>query len=290
MTLSEVFEVVRPSIVALGSKHCIVIDGKPPAFPTILGTGFFIDSRGIVLTNRHVAEGLQQLPPNPKTGETAAVGFVFSVVQAEEGAHTLSVQAVNVLSYNHLDRFGAPGPFYGQAVPDMAFLQLNVKDVPPLSFLAEPNSLKIGMPVATAGFPLGTDALLLYEKVVQLTPLLRAGIISSLYPFPCPNPHGFTVDIMAQGGASGSPIFLTTEPKVVGLLYGGYGYSFQVEGQRMQIDTNITLSLPSGLLQQAVDDTRKQVDALDLSNVPSLEQLSNEEAPEEPSWKIIPRN
>ena len=287
MTLSEVFDAVRPSIVALGSKYSVVVGGRPPAFPTILGTGFFIDHRGIVLTNRHVAEALQQLPANPKTGESAAVGFVFSVVQAEEGAHTLSVHAVDVLSYNHLDHFETPGPFYGEALPDMAFLQLNVKDVPSLSFLAEPNTLKIGMPVATAGFPLGTDALLVYGKLVQLTPLLRAGIISSLYPFPCPHPHGFTVDIMVQGGASGSPIFLTTESKVIGLLFGGYGYSFQVGGQQIKIDTNITMALPSSMLHWAVDNTRKQVDGLDFSKVPSLEQLSKEKAKAEPSWKII---
>ena len=208
MDLTETFEIIRPSIVALGSKHGLVIDGKPPTFPTILGTGFFIDQRGIVLTNGHVVDALQKLPKHPKTGESLAVAFVFSEVKAEESSHVMRVSPVDVKAYSVLQTFDKKGRFYGEEIPDLALVQLNVKDVPALTFASERNTIRIGMPIATAGFPLGTDALLLNSELVQLTPFLRSGIVSSLYPFPCPNPHGFTLDIMAQGGASGSPIFL----------------------------------------------------------------------------------
>lgn len=275
MGLPETFEIVQPSIVALGSKHGLVIDGKPPTFPTILGTGFFIDQRGIVLTNGHVVEALQQLPKHPKTGESLAVAFVFSDVRAEKGSHAMRVSPVDIKAYNTLKTFDAKERFYGEEIPDLALVQLNVKDVPALTFASERNTLRIGMPIATAGFPLGTDALLLNNELVQLTPLLRSGIISSLYPFPCPNPHGFTLDIMEQGGASGSPIFLPSEPKVVGLLYAGYP------------GVNITVALSSFVLDQAMSQTREHTNALDLSEIPTLKSLAEMDGSDKPTWETV---
>ena len=129
---------------------------------------------------------------------------------------------------------------------------MDVKGLRPLQIASKANVLRVGMAVATAGFPFGTDALFLNNKVVQLTPLLRHGIVSSLFPFPCPNPHGFTIDIMIQGGASGSPIFLPHEPVIVGMLYGGIGEQFEIERRRIQLDSNVTLALPGKLLSEAL--------------------------------------
>lgn len=270
MELFETFEIIRPSIVALGSPHDLV-GGYP--FPTIIGTGFVVDERGIILTNRHVADALQSLPRHSGTGEDTAVAFVFSEVRAENGEHILGVNRVRIKGYNVITRFSTAGPFYGEAAPDLAFLQLDVKGLRPLPIASAPNVLRIGMKVATAGFPFGTDALLLNNKVVQLTPLLRHGIVSSLYPIPCPNPHGFTIDIMIQGGASGSPIFLPHEPVVVGMLYAGIGEQFEIEGRRIQLDSNVTLALPGKLLSEALLQSMADIDQLDLSQTPTLESL-----------------
>ena len=273
MELPETFEIIRPSIVALGSKLDL-IGGYP--FPTIVGTGFVVDERGIILTNRHVAEALQGLPRHPETGAETAVAFVFSEVIAENGEHALRVNRIEIKAYSLMTRFDTAGPFYGEAMPDLAFLQLAVQGLRPLQIASEAHTLRVGLAVATAGFPLGTNALLLNNKIVQLTPLLRHGIISSLYPFPCPNPHGFTVDIMIQGGASGSPIFLPHEPLIVGMLYGGYGEQFEVDGRQIQLDSNLTLALPGKLLCEALLQSMPDIDRLDLSDVPTLQSLSND--------------
>ena len=71
-------------------------------------------------------------------------------------------------------------------------------------------------------------------------PFLRHGIISSVHPFPCPNPHGFTIDALSQAGASGSPIILADSPAVVGMLYAAFEQK------------SITYALPSGLLEECV--------------------------------------
>jgi S1-C subfamily serine protease len=260
MSLAETFESVRPSIVALGTRAAITHQGKTPLFPTILGTGFVVDDRGIVLTNRHVAEALQRVPRHPQTGKSSAFAIVHGQVEASDGGHSLGMNFVDINGYSVPHTFSFDGDFYGHPMPDLAFLQLNVRDVPALIIETEPNTLRIGLPIATAGFALGTTALVVYQRVNQITPLLRHGIVSSLYPFPCPSPHGFTVDIMTQGGESGSPIFLTDAPKVVGLLHAGFD------------NTNITMALPPSMLAQALSSCLAAAD-LDVTSVPSLESL-----------------
>jgi hypothetical protein len=59
-----------------------------------------------------------------------------------------------------------------------------------------------------ARFPQGDVPLMPYSetKASQVSPFARRGIISSVLPCPCADPHGFSVDILSAGGSSGSPI------------------------------------------------------------------------------------
>jgi len=63
-------------------------------------------------------------------------------------------------------------------------------------------------------------------------------------PFRGPHPHGFTIDVMVQGGGSGSPIFLPDTGKVIGIIYTGYP------------GTNITIALPASIINSAVNILR----------------------------------
>jgi hypothetical protein len=94
--------------------------------------------------------------------------------------------------------------------------------------------------------------------VVQGTPFLRHGIISSVHPFPCPQPHGFSIDAMSHGGASGSPIFRRDNPAVLGMLYAAF------EGE-----ARLTYALPGHLLNWAVSAALAD-GTLNLNGVPSL--------------------
>ncbi len=256
--LQETFEAVRPSIVAFASRLVATELGGVPVFPRIIGTGFVVDSRGIVLTNSHVVKALEALPRHPVTGARSDIAIVWTNVQAFEEGHTLPVLLVDVRATSDITSFTSSGPFYGEAVPDIAFVQLKVRDIPALPLSTEPGTIRMGLPVATAGFPLGSDPLVVYGKVTQITPFLRQGIVSSVYPFPCPYPHGFTVDIMSQEGASGSPIFLNDRPTVVGMVHAGFP------------GTNVTIAIPSTLLSQALAQCSEP---LDLKGTPTLESL-----------------
>jgi S1-C subfamily serine protease len=259
-SLEDTFESVRPGVVALASRFKATQPGNTPLFPEIIGTGFVVDSSGIVVTNRHVVDVLQSLPPNPATGARSDMAIVWSNVESVGEGHAMPLLFVDVKAYSVIQSFSTVGPFYGQTVPDLAFIQLNVRDLPALSLAAEPNTLRAGLNVATAGFPLGTDPLVMYGHVTQLTPFLRQGIVSSVYPFPCPNPHGFTLDIASQPGSSGSPVFLSDRPEVVGIIHAG------IEG------TNVTVAIPSLLIRDALNACTNG-SPLDLEGVPTLRSL-----------------
>ncbi len=85
--LSDTFSTIRRSIVAFASLAVVTKRGRQPSFPSLIGTGFVVDTRGIVATNRHVVRALEKLPNNPATGVGSAIALTFSEVQQEDGAH-----------------------------------------------------------------------------------------------------------------------------------------------------------------------------------------------------------
>ena len=141
MSLAETFELIRPSIVALGSRVSVIERHEVPIFPTILGTGFVVDERGIVVTNRHVATALQQLPPRPDNGQSPAFAMVFGGVERSGGSHSLGVALVDIKGYALPDTFSPGGEFYGEPMPDLAFLQLRVQGLTALRLATETNTL-----------------------------------------------------------------------------------------------------------------------------------------------------
>ena len=221
MDLTETAVGVYRNIVALGSLAvpARLKFGPNEGIPHIIGTGFVVDPRGIVMTAGHVARVLSLLPRHPETGKHAAMAILFGEPTRVDDALEMKPLWIDVKTYSFLENFTTnEGIFYGEKLPDLAFVQLGVRDLPSLTFCTEPNAIRVGVDVAFAGFPLGSDGLLLRIDdqppiVVQGAPFLRHGIISSVHPCPCPQPHGFSVDVMSHGGASGSPIFRRDDPQ-----------------------------------------------------------------------------
>ena len=182
---------------------------------------------------------------------------------------------VKVKGYSLLESFTtATDTFYGERIPDLAFVQLGVRELPALSFRSEPNVIRSGLPVAFAGFPFGSEGLVLklddVEPILlQMMPFLRHGIISSVHPFPCPQPHGFTIDVMSHGGASGAPIFGNDNAGVLGMLYAA------IPGEH-----RLTYALPGHLLKWATDSALSD-DSFSVDGVPTLaEYQASGESPE----------
>jgi S1-C subfamily serine protease len=273
--LADVFEKIRPTIVGFGSRVAATAPGERPNFPEIIGTGFVVDARGIVVTNAHVIEALTKLRGHPTRPEGPAFALLTTEVEHKDGQHHLGTLFASIVGYNLIQSFVPEGPFYGERLPDFGFVQLRVRDLHVLPLADEANLLRAGVEIATAGFPLGTTALTPFEGISQLTPFLRHGIISSVLPFACPYPHGFTIDIMSQGGASGSPIFLRNEPKAVGILHAGFS------------GANITYAVPSHIVSKGMA-AALEADPPRLDGVPTLSELiATSERSSELIWESV---
>ena len=272
-SLTELFDATAPSIVAFILKNKILPANQPPLFPTILGTGFFVHEDGLVATNRHVIELFDKIPNNPKTGEAGFAAILFLPGTPQRSWQMLRLE---VKSWGGLSSFTSSDDWYGESVPDIGFVQLRVRGVRPLKLATEDSYLRIGMNVATSGYPMGDLPLTVMGRLNQVTPFLRHGVVSSVFPFPTKLPHGFTIDIMQQGGSSGSPIF-DGDGMVVGMMASSIIDWNIVQDSRLgefQIpqNTNISIAVAGHIIKLAVDESLK-AHPLDLTGISSLQEL-----------------
>jgi len=254
-SLSTLFSNTAPAVVAFINK---LVAGTRPLFPPIFGTGYFIDDHGLVATNRHVIEFFDQLPSHPITGESCVGALVFL---SDDSDGSCQMLALDVMTWDPLSAFTSTAQWYGNDIPDIGFVQLKVRDNPVLPLASEKFYLRTGMPIATIGYPMGTLPFTILKKLNQVGPLIRHGIVSSVFPFPTALPHGFTIDIMQQGGSSGSPILRTSDGAVVGMMASGIlnNKLIQVGGLQLLFpqDTNISIAEPSHIIREALTLYRK---------------------------------
>ena len=127
MELTDVFAAVRPSIVAFASRRVLRRDSSKPLLPRFIGTGFFVDQRGLVATNRHVVEALRDLPSHPELGYPAAMALVSTAIESDPSGQSAGLMDVDIREYWPLTTFQEPEHYYGDPLPDLAFVQLEIR-------------------------------------------------------------------------------------------------------------------------------------------------------------------
>jgi len=141
-------------------------------------------------------------------------------------------------------------------------VQLDVREVPALRLAGEKYYVQVGMNIVTIGYPMGTLPLTALGKLNQVSPFIRHGIVSSVFPCPTAFPHGFTIDIMQQGGSSGSPILRCDDGSVVGMMSSGVTEWRMAQSQQVSLayslSTNISIAEPAHLIDKALTEFRKR--------------------------------
>ena len=270
MEPTDLFTKASPCVMGFITKLSV---GPKPHFPEIFGTGFFVDSSGLAATNRHVVEVFTRIPSHPKTGESSLAAVLFF---PEDDGSAWQMLLVDVLAWNALAEFSSKDRWYGKSVPDIGFVQLGVREVPTLKLAGEKYYVKVGMNIVTIGYPMGTLPLTALGKLNQASPFIRHGIVSSVFPCPTAFPHGFTIDIMQQGGSSGSPILRCEDGCVVGMMSSGVPEWRMAQSQHASLtytlNTNISVAEPAHLIEEALVEFRK-TQPINVQKFPTLEEL-----------------
>ena len=262
MDLIETYSKIKKSIVAI----CLnMLDCE---LPPIIGTGFFIKESGIVLTNKHVIEELAKFAEKIGKADISEVAMVlyFTTTETATRIAPLCVSRAGKVQWNE-----EPGKYYGED-PDVGFLELqNVKDCPTLKIYE--GEIQEGQDVCIAGFPMGTRTLKAPGWVHQIGPTLQKGIISAVLPFPCKSPHAILMDIMSQGGSSGSPVFLPESGELIGILYAGLNDHYKLtQDIPYKIPTSLSLAVPKKVIQSVLATIEKDANFISEDKKTPLEE------------------
>jgi len=273
MDLIETYSNIRKSIVAIVRKYEMGAEGDPPPeIPFILGTGFIVDD-GLVATNDHIVKRIdsQPKPPNAPAEEWPVMCLMF----IEMNECDFAIVPLNVLGKMIITAHDPQGAWYGDNIPDLGFIRVKAKGMPVLPLQTDWHVLQEGMELATAGFPMGRDTLTAPGYLHHFGPTLQKGILSALLPFPKSRPHAFILNVVSQGGQSGSPIFHPETGEVVGILYAGLeepALTKEIKDVYLK-PTAITYGLPAGLIQSGIETARKLPDYPLPEDTLSLQQM-----------------
>ena len=272
MTLPESYRLIKPSIVAIVRKYEPHIEGTTvPEAPFIIGTGFIVGD-GLVATNHHVASIIDS-QPRPSTApreEWPVVCYMF----LEMDEHNLGLVPLKVIGKTETLSYKPQGPWYGPEIPDVSLINVEARELPQASIQPDAAILQEGLDLATAGFPMGRDTLMAPGYMHQHGPTLQRGILGALLPFPRTLPHAFIVNVLTQGGSSGSPVFLPDTGEVVGIVYAGLNEPAMTAKKDVYIrPTAVTYAIPAGFLDVTLKERRKAGELDTSSNLPTLKQL-----------------
>ncbi len=279
LSFPTAYKKLKPCVVAIVSRI-----SQHPDFPDIIGTGFIAHEDGVVITNNHVIEAIKKLPRRKGASDDEwpiRVMYLHDMPGKGVGKLFFDVEAIATLGREK----PIEGYHYGPDIPDVGFIYVKAKGLPSLE-LESTFDLEEGDEVYTAGYPLGTKTLRAPGWIHQINPVLQKGIVSAIQPFPCDKPHGLLINVMSQGGASGSPIFNPNTNKVTALLYGGIidwqGIPIQDNVQLpYQNGTALTLAIPAYIVSEIFELSLKELTdrktgsktLRDVSNHPTLEHL-----------------
>lgn len=270
--ISDIYPRLKPSIVAIASRL-----STNPDFPDIIGTGFIARSDGIIITNEHVIKAIKKLPRRKSApfDEWPAVVLYFHLIPGR-GMLPIPFVIKGVMLFKRETPF--EGSWYGPEVPDVGMIHVHVKDLQSLQ-IASRLTLKEGDGIMLSGFPMGTDTLRAPGWLHQLSPTLQSGIISAILPFPCENPHALLLDVMTQGGSSGSPVFNPDTGEVIGLEYAGLSEPKVLKGKSgiliYENNTSLTLAIPPSILFELYRkmDEVGEIKNVDVSTFDTIETL-----------------
>jgi S1-C subfamily serine protease len=181
---------------------------------TIVGTGFIVRD-GIVITNRHVVDDLEEQRRHGVFASQLFVVFCVFVPATQLQGDKLAYTTRLIRRTYQLRESTLDVAFIGFEIVHPA----HFKNVQPLT-LDDPASVVVSEEVAVLGYPHGKRLVMKDGRVSRFGPVLQQGWVSAIAPFQgFGAPNEFLLDVRAAPGISGAPVFRPSNGKVYGMLH-----------------------------------------------------------------------
>jgi len=226
MSQKEIFTSVKRATVALGLADF----GSSKRPYEIFGSGFCIDSSGIIVTCAHVINAFMKksIPEQIKQAQVDPrnKGKDAKIITPVEVAKFFAVFYVTDRSPTQLITLPTPVQMcMAKTDRDLGLIKVMkhryFESGFPFLEVEDFTNLSEGMEVGICGFPLGTH---LMDHLGTVTSSFTKGMISSIIPSPGVSVQylgGFQLDATATHGNSGGPVFSLETGKVFGVLTRG---------------------------------------------------------------------
>ena len=211
MSLSQSYARIRSGIVAFVPRYPEKLRTGSRKIEFVFGTGFVVGD-SLIATNAHIVDVFNQFPAQD-SGQ-----FDVSVMLFIRSPLGMATVAVNVMKSCIISGIRGQGIYYGPSSADLGLVAVDCKGLAKYAMKLNTNCVEEGELVATSGFPMGSTLLDLEGQLDHISPTLQSGVISAVLPFATTNPHGYLANIMVQGGASGSPVFMPESGEVIGVV------------------------------------------------------------------------
>ena len=219
--IKNIYKKVKKATVVIA----VINKGEAEEPFTIFGSGFCIDSEGIIITCRHVIEAmmsktvsqqLEKIPQEKKDNQIHILDLVrvitpyaifYDTVSRKNELLAFPIQAKHIVTKTNSDIAGLS--LWPHLAMQKGFPYLEIEEY---------SNISEGDEVGICGFPLGNY---LRRQLGTVTSSFNKGIVSSIIPNPnVPLKHltGFQLNITATNGNSGGPVFLLSSGKVFGVL------------------------------------------------------------------------
>lgn len=224
MRKSDVFKNVKRATVAMA----IWQEGNLEQPYTIIGSGFCIHPRGVIVTCRHVLSAffnkdfdalIAEIPEEDKKKE-------LQPLRSAESIRPFVLFFIPDWSPEELVVIPVPVETgMAKMDSDLGLVRIAVHKAAgkgyPILDIEDFDEIHEGMELGTCGFPLGN---FMQKQTGAVTSSFTRGSLSSIIPSPGAakdHVNGFQLDLTATYGNSGGPVFSLESGKVFGVLQGG---------------------------------------------------------------------